>query len=493
MQVNVVAEEGLKKSFECVIPAGDVASAVEQELKRVGQSVKIAGFRPGFVPIKILQQRYGKGVEADVIRNMVTDAVSHAITDKGYRAALQPQISQQQVQSNGDVKLAFSVEVLPDLPEIGFSDIELKRDTFDITDTDVDDGLQRLAKRMPKPVPLKDGEKAKDGHVVTMDFVGKVDDVAFDGGTAQGFSVELGSGRLIDGFESQLVGSKSGEKKEVKVTFPQDYFNAELAGKDAVFDVTVTEISELQVLEVDDEFARGKGFSDLRALREAVRDQLLKDLNAIVRTRMKKRLFDTLENRCEFPVPAGMVDMEFDSIWQRLQVARQQGDETVAGKTDDELRDEYRGIAERRVRLGILLAEIARKEKLQVTREELTRALIQHASQYPGQEQRVMEYYRQHPERLDELRGPILEEKAVDWIIGKVKVLEEQMSVSDLYDNDDDADESAKPKASKAKKPAAKKEAEGEEKPASKAKAEKAEGEDKAAKPKAVKKKPASE
>ncbi len=465
MQISVLADEGLKKSFKCVIPAGEVEVAMDQELKRIGQSVKIAGFRPGFVPMKILQQRYGKSVQQDVIRNLVTDSATKAIQQRNLRPALTPNVENQQYQEGGELSFTLTMEVLPDLPEMKFSDISLTREVFDIEESDIDEGLQRLAERSPQLAALPESAKAKEGNVVNMDFRGTIDGVAFDGGTAEQFQIELGSGRLIDGFEKQLIGVKAGDTKDVRVTFPQDYFNADVAGKEAVFAVTVRDVSELKTPEMTDEFAKSKGFSDIRALREAVRDQLMKDFKSIVRTRLKKQLFDTLEGRCDFPVPAGMSDLEFNSIWQQLQQAKAQGDETVAGKSDDELRTEYKAIAERRVRLGILLAEIARREKLQVGRDELTRALIQHASQYPGQEQRVMEFYRQHPERLDELRGPILEEKAVDWILGKVNMTDTKIVAADLFK--DEEDESAeKPKAAKPKKAATKKdEAEGEAKP----------------------------
>ncbi len=453
MQVTALKEEGLKKSFRCVVSAENIGTAIEEELKKVGKSVRIAGFRPGFVPLKILQQRYGKAVQQDVIRNLVTDSVAKIIEERSLRPALSPNVENQEYKEGSELAFTVTMEVLPDLPEITFSDITLEREVFEITQGDIDEGLERLAERSPETVKLADSAKAKIGNVVTMDFKGSIGGVPFEGGSAEKFAIELGSGRLISDFEEQLVGVKAGDQRDVKVTFPEEYFNAEVAGKEATFAVNVQEVAELKTPEITDAFATGRGFSDLRALNEAVRDQLIKDFGGMVRTRQKKALFDILEKKCDFLVPSGMVKMEFDSIWQRLLSARAQGDETVSGKSDEALTEEYQAIAERRVRLGILLAEIARKEKLQISRDELSRALIQHASQFPGQESRVIDYYRQNPERVEELRGPILEEKAVDWVLGKINLIDRPVTTAELLTAEEDSGEDSSSKQKKTSKP----------------------------------------
>lgn len=457
MQAKKQAQEGLLYTFNCTVPAADIEKAVGSELQRLGKNVKIAGFRPGHVPTKILQQRYGKSVEADVLRNLITEGVTKTITENKLRPALSPQLEEQKHEEGKDLSFTFKVEVLPEVPEMKFDGITVTRQTFEVTDADVEDALGRLAARSPRPSALPESTKAAKGHVVTMDFVGKRDGVAFEGGTAQGYDVELGLNSLIAGFEDQLEGMKAGDEKQIVVTFPEAYFNQELAGKDATFDITLHKVSELKTPEINEEFAKSAGFGDLRALKEAVRDQLVKEFNSMVRTNMKRELFDMLEEKVDFPIPEGMLKLEFDSIWQKLKQAQAEGDESLKGKNEDELKEEYTAIAARRVRLGILLAEIGRKEKLNVTREELSRALLQYAGNFPGQEQKVLEYYKANPERLDEFRGPILEEKAVDFILSKVKYQDKPTAVKDFMDaGEQEAAETKPTKKSPAKKTAAK-------------------------------------
>lgn len=473
MQVTEQKNDGLKRTFSCTIPAVDIDSAVEAELKKLGKNVKIAGFRPGHVPVKILQQRYGKSVQSDVVRNLITNGVTRAINDNKLRPALAPELAEQDYEEGKDLSFSFNVEVLPDVPEIAFEEITLTREIFEIADADIDDALKRLAERSPMPVALPADAKAESGHVVSMDFAGKLDGVLFDGGSAQQYEVEIGSHSLIEGFEEQLIGLKAGDEKQVIVTFPENYFNKELASKEATFDVTVHTVSKLEAPVVDEKFAKDRGFSDLRALKEAVRDQMGKEFGAIIRSHMKRNLFDQLEEKVDFPIPEGMFRLEFDSIWQKLQQAQEQGDESLKDKTEEELREEYRTIAERRVRLGILLAELGRKQKLSVSRDELTRALVQYAGNFQGQEQRVLEYYKANPERLDEFRGPILEEKAVDWIFGKIQYQDTPITAKELMEREEAEAETGekpavKPKAKPKARPAAKKTAEdaADEKPA---------------------------
>lgn len=447
MQIKEIQNEGLKRAFECVVPANEIDKAVEAELKKLGKNVKIAGFRPGHVPAQILKQRYGKSVQSDVVRNLVTDGVTKAINDRKLRPALSPKLTEENYEEGKDLKFSFSLEIMPDVPQVKYEHITIPREVFEVADSDIEDALKRLAERSPEPKELPKTTKARKGHVVTMDFVGKVDGVAFDGGAAKEYDIELGSGQLIAGFEDQLEGMKAGDEKPIEVTFPENYFNKELAGKPATFDITVHKISELVTPEVTEDFAKAKGFSDLRALREAVRDQLKKEFDNLVRTNMKRELFDALEEVVDFPIPQNMYDLEFDSIWQKIQAARNE-DEDLKGKSDEELKEEYSGIASRRVRLGILLAEISRMEKLAVTREELTRALLAYAGNFPGQEQRVLEFYRNQPERLDEFRGPILEDKAVDWIFSKIKTDDKNVLIKELMEAAEKAEKSdgAKPK-----------------------------------------------
>ena len=302
----------------------------------------------------------------------------------------------------------------------------------------------------------KEGVKAESGNVLTIDFKGMIDGVAFAGGTAEGFKLELGSGQFIEGFEDQLVGAKVGDDRIVKVTFPKDYPGAEVAGKEASFGVKVHAIEIKEPGKIDEAFAKDRGFDTLEKLREAIKTQLKNEYDQVVRNQLKKELFDILEEQYTFDLPQGMVDMEFSSIWERLKEAQAQGDESVAGKSEDELKAEYQKIAGRRVKLGLLLADIGNRNKIQISREELTRAMMQQASQYPGQEKKVMEFYRNNPDRVEELRGPILEEKSVDFILDKIKFNDKKVTLEDLNGDEENENEGSGTKKKKAAKPAKK-------------------------------------
>lgn len=482
MQVKELSAEGLKSSYQVTIPASEINAQVEIELKAAGEKVKMPGFRPGFIPMKVLQQRYGKQVRDDVLRRLVNDATTKVIRDNKLRPALSPDLKVDEYKEEGDLHFTLTVESLPPVPDIDFSKISVERLAFDVDEAQIDEAAGKFSKRFPSLSP-KSG-KAEKGDVVVIDFKGMIDDVAFEGGTAEGYRLELGSGQFIEGFEEQLIGAAAGDARKVKVRFPDDYHQKQLAGRDAVFEVKVQEVNIVGFPAVDDEFAKARGFSDLRALREALRDQIIRDYGALVRNRMKRELFDHLEETYEFEVPKGMFDMEFNNIWARLQQAKASGDPQFEDRSEDDMREEYSRIAERRVRLGILLSDVASKNNVSIAPEELTNALMQYASMYPGQEKQVITFYRQNPERLDDLRGPILEEKAVDVMLTKIKVNERKVTTEELLkitqeDEDALAGRGGEKKAANSKRKAAKAKAEGE-------------GDDGGDKPKSSKKKSAS-
>lgn len=433
MQVSELESNGLKKSFKIVVAAEEIGKKTETELKEVGKTVKIAGFRAGQVPMKILQQRYGKAVQSDVIEKLVKDSVGNLISEKKFRPAVTPKVDfEGEYKDGGELSFKVALELFPDLPELVFDGITLERKIFDITQNDIDEASARVAERSPQFVELPSDTKAVKGNIVRIDFKGSVDGTPFAGGEAEDFDLELGSGHFIDGFEDQLIGSKAGEEKVVKVTFPAKYPSAQLAGKDAEFLVTVKAVQESKIPEVSDEFAKARGFSDLAAFHEAVRAQIIKEFDQVVRNDLKKQLFDELEKKYDFDLPESMVEAEFNTIWQSIKQAREEGDESLAGKGDAELQDEYKSVAKRRVSLGIILAEIGSRNKIQISREEITQAVMQQASQFPGQEKRIFEFYQKNPNRIEDLRGPILEEKAVDFILSKVKFNEKKLSLDEL-------------------------------------------------------------
>lgn len=458
MQVTELKSEGLQRNYKVVVEAATLNEHMERELRAAGERVKIPGFRPGYIPMKVLQQRYGKSVQSDVIRQAINHATSDVIAQKKQRPAQMPKINIEDYKEGGDLTFTMAFEAFPEVPDIKYDKITLERKTFEITDADIDETSKTIAERAPAFERLKEGSKAAEGNVVLIDFKGTIDGVAFDGGTASDFRLELGSGQFIAGFEDQLIGAKEGEERDVKVTFPKDYPGDQVAGKDAVFAVTVKEIYSKEPSVIDDAFAKDRGFADLAALRDAIKQQMVREYDQVVRNQLKKQLFDILEEGNDFPLPKSMEDAEFNSIWERVKQAKAQGDESVADKDDKELEKEYRAIAQRRVKLGLMLAEVGNRNKIQISREELNRAVMQQASQFPGQEKKVMEFYRTNPERIDDLRGPILEEKAVDFVLSKVKFNDKKVPLAELAPQDEEEEGSASQK--KPAKKASKSEAE---------------------------------
>lgn len=454
MQVKELESKGLKRKFQITVEANQIATQTEAELKAAGERVRIPGFRPGNIPMKVLRQRYGQAVQADVLNKVINRSTTDAIVERKLRPALSPQVNVEKYEEGGALTFSMEFEIFPEVPEIPFKDIVLKRSVVDISEKDIDDALARIAERSPSFNPAPEGSKAKNGNVLTIDFKGMIGGVAFEGGAADNYNLELGSKQFIEGFEEQLVGCKKGDDKIVKVTFPKDYQSEKLAGKEASFSVKVKEILIKETPAVDEEFAKSRGMADLRTLREAVRNQLIKEYDQVVRNQLKKQLFDDLEE-IKLEVPQAMVKMEFDSIWERLMEAKKQGDDSFTDKTDEDLKAEYQRIAERRVKLGIMLAEIGNNNKIQVAREELNRAAMQQASMFPGQERKVMEFYRDNPDRIEELRGPILEEKVVDYILTKIEFEDRKVTPEELIKLSEDegvtAKKSDKPKAKKKK------------------------------------------
>ncbi len=452
MQVKELETAGLKRTYQITVPASTIAEQVDVELKEAGKTLKIPGFRPGFVPLKILQQRFGKSVEADVLKSVIQRSTGEMINEQKIRPALAPEVAVDSYEEGKDLQYTVSVETFPDVPDVAFDQIKLTRKVYEIDEKETDDALTRIAERSPALVPAEKTAKTALGNVVVIDFAGKIDGVAFDGGTAEGFRLELGSKQFIGNFEEQLVDKKIGDEVLVKVSFPDDYGSENLAGKASEFDVKIHEILVKETPAIDDDFATARGLENVAALRAAVNDQLKREYDGIVRTQLKKALFDELDETVEFQLPEGMVEMEFKSIWERLKQAQAQGDESLAGKSDDELKEEYREISERRVKLGIMLAEVGNKNQLKITREEMTSAVMEQARMFPGQEQRVFEFYKNNPDRMEDLRGPIMEEKAVDFILAKVSFTDEKVTVEALVKSAEEDDANAdKPKKSKTK------------------------------------------
>ena len=477
MKVSELKNNKLEREYQVTVEAETLNRKMDEQLKSIGNRVKIPGFRPGHIPVKLLKQRYGKSVMGEVLENTVNSTSGDVIRERNERPAMQPKIEILSFEEGKELQYKMSYEVLPEIPEVDFAKVKLEKLSYDIPEKELTEGLERLAERR-KSYEVKKGA-AKLGDAVKIDFTGYLNGEKFEGGASENFTLELGSNQFIPGFEEQLVGAKAGDEKTVKVSFPEDYHSKDLAGKPTEFKVVVHEVLESKPVKIDDDFAKGLGLEGLSELKKALGEQLSKDYDQMVRAKLKKQLFDQLDTAYAFEAPKTMVEMEFNSIWERLQEAQKAGDESV-NKPEVELRKEYQAIAERRVRLGLLLADIGRRNNLKVGQDELSRAVMEQARQYPGQEKKIFEYYQQNPQQLEELRGPILEEKAVDFILGQAKVADKKTTIDELMrEEDEDAPkakkagkkDSAKDEAKPAaKKPAAKKESDATDKPAAKTK-----------------------
>ncbi|HEV2551552.1 MAG TPA: trigger factor [Stellaceae bacterium] len=441
MQITETTSEGLRHEFKVIVGADDIARRVETRLNEIGRQVRLPGFRPGKVPLNVLRQRYGTSVMGEVLERAVNDSSNEAMREHRLRPALQPKIEIVSFNEGRDLEYKLAVEVLPDVVPMNFAELSLERLKPDVPDAEVDQALERIAKQQRKNAPVD--RPAQAGDIVVIDFTGTIDGTEFPGGSAKGQRLELGASQFIPGFEDQLVGAKAGDSRSVSVTFPADYGASDLAGKAAAFAVEVKEVREVTAQPVDESLAEAVGMENLAALRDAVRQQIERDYGGIARQRLKRQLLDHLSERHDFPVPQGMVDLELDVIWKQFEAERERlkqqgGTPDGEGKSDEEIKTEYRPIAERRVRLGLLLSEVGRNNNIQVTQEELNRALGEEARRFPGHERQVVEYYRNQPRALDNLRAPIFENKVIDFIVEMAKVTERSVPIAELLKEEDE-------------------------------------------------------
>lgn len=434
MQITETSAEGLTRQYKVVIPAGELAALVDTKLAGLVQQVRMPGFRPGKAPVALIKKQYGRAVLGEVLQEQVGEASRRVVTDNNLRPALEPKIDAEPFEDGKDLVVTFDYELLPDVAPGDLKSIALEKEVAEIADDEVTQAVERIAGEQRKFETITEDRAAQTGDVLVFDFLGKVDGVAFEGGAAEDYELELGSGRFIPGFEDQLVGTKAGEEKLVEVTFPADYGNTELAGKPATFECKVKEIKAAQAVAIDDELAKQLGLDNLDALKDAVKKQLAEQYDQFSRAKLKRVLFDKLNEMHGFPLPPTMVQMEFDQIWNELaqDPAQLENEKTESGKDEDGLKADYRAIAERRVRLGLLLSEIGRLNNVEVKPEEVTRAMIDQARRFPGQERKVMEFYQKNPEAAARLRAPIYEDKVVDFILGLVAMTEKTVPLAEL-------------------------------------------------------------
>jgi trigger factor len=436
MQVTETLSDGLKRGYTVVVPAADIEGRRAKRLAELAKTMQLPGFRPGKVPTTVVKQRYGSAVTAEILEESVNDATQKVLTDRGLRSAGQPKV--ELVSGIGEAKdLEFTVELelLPEIALPDFAGIELTRLKAEPQPDVIDKALEEIARRQRTLVDVEEARPAARGEVLTVDFVGKVDGEAFPGGSATDANVEVGGDGFIPGFTDQIEGLAPGETRQIAVTFPEEYGAKELAGKAATFDITAKKLQRVVLPAIDEQLAEKLGFDGgLSEVKQAITGQVQREYDTLSRQRIKRALLDALAERASFPVPQSLVDGEFGQIWERLEADRKQGklDDDDKGKDDETLKAEYRAIAERRVRLGLLLSEIGRTNNVTVTNDELTRAMRAEASRYPGQEREVLEFFRKNPEAVNSLRGPIFEEKVIDFVLELAKVTEQVVTPEEL-------------------------------------------------------------
>jgi trigger factor len=427
--------EGLKRAFMLTIPAEDIEARVEQEVKRIAPQIRMPGFRPGKVPPNLIRKMHGESLRGDALQGAVQDGVQQLLSDQKIRPALQPQVELNEGYAPGkDAEVRVSLEALPEVGKPSIDDIALDRLTVEPDDAAVNEQIKQLASQSKRWEDAPKKHAAQTGELVVMDFEGEVDGKPFEGGKGEDMQVEIGTGRLIPGFEEQLVGAKAGDTREINVTFPEDYPAENLKGKKAVFAVSVKGVKTAAENKVDDEFAKSLGLNDLEQLQGLIRGQVEQELNGLTRTHMKRQLLDQLAARHDFPVPQSMLDAEYDNIIGQLRhEASHEADPKKALAEIDEEADEYRKIAERRVRLGLLLSEIGAANGVDVTEQEMQRLVMQAASQYQGKDRETfIRYIQQEPMAAAQLRAPLYEDKVVDFLFARAKVTDRKATRAEL-------------------------------------------------------------
>ncbi len=468
MQVTEKAAEGLKRELEIVIPASELETSLTARLEQMKSQARINGFRPGKVPVAHLRKTYGQQAMTEVIQEAVTQGAQKAIEERKENPAYQPDIGfgddenalSDVVDGKADLTFLVSFEIVPTFEIFDFSKAKLERPVAEVGAKEIDEALNRMVVQQKDFEPREGDSPAQSGDRVQIDFVGKVDGEAFDGGAAEDAYLEIGSNSYIPGFEEQLIGAKPGDGVKVKVTFPGEYGVEALSGKDAVFDVEVKEVAKPKDIPVDDEFAKRLGLEDLDKLKEAVGEQIKNEYTNFSDARVKRELLDILDEEHTFEVPEKLVEQEFSSIWQQVLGDLEKAKRTFEDEdtTEDEAKAEYRVIAERRVRLGLVLSQVGKAGDIQISDDEVNQALMERAREFPGQEKEVFEYYTKQAGAINEIRAPIYEQKVVNYIIELAEVTEKKVSAEELMrDPDEDEAKDDKKKPTAKKKPAVKK------------------------------------
>jgi trigger factor len=452
MQVTETLAEGLKHEFQISVPASDLDAKADARLVDLKGKVRLNGFRPGKVPVSHLKKVYGRSVMAETIDQTIRDTNSQIFTERGFRLATEPKITMASEEKavediltgKSDLTYTVSIEVVPAIQLADFKSFTVEKPVAEVSEADIDDAIKRIADQNRSYAPKGEGAKAATEDRVTISFKGSINGTPFEGGTGEDIQVTIGSNTFIPGFEEQLIGIATGETRSLKVSFPKNYANDKLAGQPAEFETTATLIEAPQETKIDDDFAKTLGLESLDKLKEAARDRLSVEFAGATRQRVKRMLLDRLDETHQFEAPPSLVDEEFNLMWNSIKAEMESSGKTFADEdtTEEAAKEEYRKIADRRVRLGLVLSEIGEKNKITVTDDEVSRAVIERARQMPGREKEVWDYYRNNANALAQLRAPIYEDKVVDFILELANVTEKKVTREDLY-KDDDAEKSA--------------------------------------------------
>ena len=452
MQVTETLNEGLKHEFKVNVPASDLDAKADAKLVDMKDKVRLNGFRPGKVPVSHLKKVYGRSVMAETIDQTIRDANTQIFTDRGFRLATEPKITmpteekevEQILAGKSDLTYTVAIEVVPTIQLADFKSFTVEKPVVEVSETDVGDAIKRVADQSRPYAAKGEGAKTETGDRVTINFKGTIGGTPFEGGTGEGIQVVIGAGQFIPGFEEQLIGIGAGETRTLKVSFPKNYASEKLAGQPAEFETTATLVESPGETKIDDEFAKTLGLESLDKLKEAARERLVSEFAGATRQRVKRALLDRLDESHKFEAPPSLVDEEFNLMWNSIKAEMESAGKTFADEktTEDEAKEEYRKIADRRVRLGLVLSEIGERNKITVTDDEVSRAVIERARQMPGREKEVWDYYRSNANALAQLRAPIYEDKVVDFILELANVTEKKVSRDELL-KEDDAEKSA--------------------------------------------------
>ncbi len=459
MQVTETLNEGLKREIKVVVPAGDMEGRLVERLNDAKSKVQIKGFRPGKVPLSHLRKIYGKSLMAEVVNDILSNSTREVLAERGEKAAMQPEVAMTEdekeaekiLEGKADFEFSISYQIIPAIDLKDASSLSITRPVVEISDEEVEEQVAQVAESA-RSYETKKG-KAADGDRVTLDYLGKVDGEPFEGGADNDANLVIGSNRFIPGFEEQLVGVKAGDEKTIKVTFPVDYPAENLAGKDAEFDITVKEVASPGKLEINDELAKQLGLESADRLRQVVREQIESQYGQVTRQKVKRELLGKLDEAYKFEAPSNLVEAEFENIWRQVLKDLEEAGHSFEDEdtTEDDARAEYQRLAERRVRLGLVLSEIGEKANVQITEEELQRAIYEQVRKYPGQEQAIYDYLRSTPDAIQSIRAPLFEEKVVDHLMTEAKVTDKTVTKEELLADDEQEVPAKEAKTGKAK------------------------------------------